>query len=404
MRSQDNTLTPGRRVLLEDGLRGNPYSAAYYTEITDGDGASPLFTTTNSREAKKLLNVPVTPGHFLVLEAHCLPSGPTRDVINDISGNPETEVSGDTGAIKLTATWDDGSTTVTVTRTLTFNAAPTDYGHGLDSPGAGFGQLQSQAIHLAPPGMLSDHTEQVEWTQSGITVDLTLEYLGSVRPVDVCVSEAPLVYARADGIPAGPGHIYSFGGVPLTDYPLQYPAEGASSGDRRFGSAHALDVAEAAQYQTGPMLLNLGAYSGARRQSGGEPIPFTVSGTSYRYLGYSGAAVGAAPSYDFSAATFGRTFRDSSDITDAGVCQVKISIYWKTEAGTSTARFRTAPYSYVDLQTSSTSYEWTHAVGFLDCSQTVLDDFQLDLQVANDDGGSPRTTSVLYVQVAYMPE
>jgi hypothetical protein len=261
-------------------------------------------------------------------------------------------------------------------------------------------------MYIVPPGVSFDHAQVVEWSQSDVTVDLTLEYLGSLRPVSVCVYEAPYKYGRANGTSAGPAHIYSTdgGSTTLDQFPEEYPIEGPSSDGLRFGSIYALDVAEAAHYQTGPMILNIGPYTGGIRQSGGEPIPYTTLGTSWRYLNYSGAAVGGAPSYDFSAATFGRTFRDSSDIADAGVCRVKVSMYWKVEGGTSTARFRTAPYSYLDLETSSTSYGWTHAVGHLDCSTTVLEDFQLDLQIQNDDGVSAKTTSVLYVQVVYLPE
>lgn len=405
LRAQDNVLTPGRRIIIEEGMRGNPRNLNSDIEILQLDTAQPGFAASDQRTVRKLNQHPITPGHFLKIEARCLSPAMTRDVIASGGGIDEAHLTGATGQVRLVVTWDDGSTTDSVTTILQFDGNPTPYGHAIDTPGAGFaGMIEKSALNF-PSAISIDSDELVTWTQAGVVADIQLVFTGGLRPIDVCVYEVPYRVARADGIPASPAHIYQNGGTFATA--PEYPIEGASTGDRRLGSQHALNVTSAQHGQLGPSVLTLSRFTGAQRMTGGSPVPYAVTSTSFAPLDYAAPVGGGAesPSFDFSVGSFGRQFQTSStgEATAAsGVCKVKVAIFWKVSGGTGTVRFRTADWSYVDLETTSTSYVWSEAIAHLECGQTVLDAQQLDV-LAKISSGS-YTASVLYVAVCFMPD
>lgn len=399
--AQDHVLTPGRRIIMAVGMHGNPTHRVSDMDIAQDDAFFPQPDPNDKNVVLSIKDHPITPGHFLRIEAHCIPSGPTGE-----NNSGSLDYTGDSGSVVLAATWDDGTTTELVTSTLAFPAPISEYGHGPDLSGMGFTGLQSKWTRNHPAGILFDTGELVSWTQAGVTVTATLSFQGGVRPVDVVVFEEPYKIGRADGVPHSPAHIFQAFEAPLPAYPLEYPAEGASSGDRRFGSAYGLDVAVAAQQMTGPSILSLSSHTGAITSSS-EPDPWEVTSTSFAPLGWT-AAVGAsdeAPSFDFSAATFGRRFESSSEshaLEDTGVCRVKVAVYWAVESGGECRiRFRTGDHSFIELATTSTSYGWSEAIGHLECGQTVLDAVQLHVEAEVD---STYTGYIRYIQVEHYPD
>ncbi len=399
-RAQDRTLTPGRRILLSSGLHGNPRHQVTDIDIAEGDVIFPQPAIDFVNTVAEAQNVPVTPGHILRIEARCIPSGPTGA---NVGGSLDYQ--GDYGVIRLAATWDDGTETETVTTDIAFGAQPSDYGHGADIAGMGFVQLTEKFAYNHPTGILFDPGEVVQWTQAGVTVDLTLSYVGGVRPVDVVVYEVPHKIGRTNGVPASPAHIYQTFESPIAGYPLEYPVEGATSGEQRFGAKHGLEVAVASQDQTGPTILDISSHAGGVRNESGAPAPLSITATSLAPLGWTAAVGGGdeSPSLDFSGATFGRRFESSSEshaLSTTGVCRVRVSAYWKTSGGTATMQFKTAAHSFIELSTTSTSYGWTHAIGHLECGQTVLDAQQIDILGSVT---ASNTGSVRYVRVEYWP-
>lgn len=399
--AQDTTLTPGRRVIMAEGMRGNPRHQCTDIDIADGDTAQPVFENTYSRTVGRIEGHPITPGHVLRIEARCIPSGPTGNTVGGL-----TEYTGDTGRVRVQVTWDDGTTTETITTDLQFDANASDYGHGVDLAGSGFTQLQEKTALNFPPAMLFDYGEVTQWSQSGVRVDIKISYIGGIRPVDVVVYEQPYKISRDDGAPAGPAHLYQSGENIIPAYPLEYPAEGASSGDRRFGSNYALDVASASQVQTGPSILYMSSHSGGREPDAGVPQSFLISSTSgFAPLDYAApVSSGETPSLDFSSGTFGREFQSSHEAAtgDTGVCRVRVSAYWRAKGGGETRmQFKTALWSLAEVATTSSSFVWTHAYAYLECGQTVLDKHQLEV-LGEVDSGS--TGEVKYVSVCWAPE
>lgn len=399
-RAQDGVLTPGRRILMSEGMRGSPFFQCTDIDIANGDDVQACFQRDTERIVAKADHARLTPGCLLVMEARCLPSGPTCSV----SSTP-ISYAGDSGRIRLRATWDDGTTTEVVTTDLQFDAPQTEFGHGVDLHGSGFSQLEEKRVFNFPPTMFFNYDDLVSWTQGGISVDLELVYMGGIRPVDVVVYEAPYKYARADGIPAGPAHIYQTNENLIGSYPLEYPVEGASSGDRRFGASYALDVSAEQQVQLGPTILCTSAYSGAREPESLGVSPYLVTSTSWAPLDYTAPLGGGdeAPSYDFSVGSFGREFKTSGSAAtgNTGVVRVLVSVEWKVTGGEARMRFKTSDWSYIEVSTTSTGYFETEATGFLECGQTVLDKKQLEILAEVD---SSETASVRYVKVEYLPE
>ena len=410
LRAQDNTLTPGRRVLLEHGMRGDPFHQVTEIDIDEGDalttGSFPHFTADFERVVAEVSDVPRTPGQVLRIEARCIPSGPTREIVTGVG--PEISLTGDTGIVRLKAIWDDGTATVTIVTELQFDAAPSDFAHGLDLSGMGFVQLTQQGTLNFPTDMLFDPSEVTRWTQADIKVSLTLSYKGAVRPVDVVVYETPFKIGRDDGSPAGPAHIYQENEIVINAFPSEYAIEGASSGDVRMGAQHTLNVSKASQFQIGPAILSHSSHTGSIRDDSGDPVPFEITSTT----GFAPLDVGAPlgggvepPSFDMGVGSFGRRFIDSDPTETAsntGVCKVLVAVHWKkTGANDPTLRILSAAHSYIDLTTSSASYVWTLKVGHLECGQTVLDEQQVEVLGL---AGAASTAQVRYVQIYYLPD
>lgn len=403
-RAQDHTLTPGRRIIMADGMKGNPRHQCTDIDIADGDTAQPIFEDSYARTVGRIEGHPITPGHVLRIECRCIPSGPTG---NTVGGT--TEYTGDTGRFRAQVTWDDGTTTETITTDLQFDATVSDYNHGVDLAGSGFVQLQEKTALNFPPAMLFDYGEVTQWSQSGVTVDIKVSYVGGLRPVDWVIYEQPYKIGRDEGVPAGPAHLYQSGENVIPAYPLEYPAEGAASGDRRFGSNYALSVANATATQIGPSILYLSSHSGGREPDAALPQSFQITSTSgFAPLDYAAPVTsGETPSLDFSTATFGREFQTShTDATgNTGVCRVRVSAYWRRKGGAGSPearlRFKTAEWSLAEISTSSTSFGWTHAYAYLECGQTVLDKQQIEVLGEVDSGA---TGEVKYVSVCWAPE
>jgi len=397
--AQDRPLTPGRRVILEEGWRSNPASQSYDIDSLDEDvdTASPL--NTDTRTVHEMEGVHVTPGHVLRFEARCLPSAMTQIYADGDTGYINT---GAQGTVRLTAVWNDTAAgSATVITDLDFVSPPTTYGHGPDLPGAGYWGLTEEWTLNFPTAMIFDQDEIVRFSQAGVTVDLTLEYIGGVRAVDVVVYEVPMRFGLDDADDAGPAHIYQNNEAEIGQGILsEYPIEGASSGDKRFGAQRALDVVSATQLQTGPTILSFSTHTEAIRTESGDPAPIDVTSTSLATL----PGMNSTQTWDISGGTFGRRFASASpdfSMGDSGCVRVLVSVYWKPQSLTScTLRVESAVYSYVELTRDTATYGWTHAVAHLEVGQTVLDGQQLTI-TAKVSGG---TTEIRYIHVSYMPE
>lgn len=399
--AQDQPLGVGRRVVASCGMRGRPSFDVDFMDVGLGASAERLLSVaapTTARLVHETNYASITPGHALRIEARCLPSGPTGNTIT-VESADAVDVGGDDGAIKVEVTWINGATTETITSTLGFPADSTDYGHGPDIHGMGFTQLQDKWTTNFPSSAFFDSDDLVTYTGGGVgqcSAHIKIYYVGGVRPVEVVVHEVPYKVARAEGIPAAPAHIYQQNNQIIQAFPYEYPVEGATSGDRRFGANYMLDVMKEHGRRLGPAILTLDSHRGGVPTEGtGGPAPWEITSTSLTSL--------TGETYDISTGTFGRRFTDSSPtyaMADTGVVHLLVGVYWKVSAGTGTLRVKTADHSYAETTTTSTSYGWSLFDCHLECGATVLDQKQLEILASQSSG----TMSVRYIEVYYFPQ
>lgn len=399
--AQDQPLGVGRRVVASCGMRGRTAFDTDFMDVGLGASAERLISVAPAGEARlvhETYYTGITPGHALRVEARCLPSGPTGEVVT-VESADAVDFGGDTGAIKVVVTWINGATTDTITSELEFDADPSSYGHGPDIHGMGFTQLQEKWTTNFPTSAFFDSDDLVTYTGSGpgvTSAHIKIYYVGGVRPVDVVVYEIPWKIARAEGVPAAPAHIYQANDQILQAFPYEYPVEGATSGDRRFGSNYILDVMKEHGRRLGPAIMTLDSHRvGTPTVGTGGPAPWEITSSSLTQF--------TGQTYDISAGTFGRRFRTSSPdyaIEDTGVVHLFAAVYWKVSAGTGTFRIHTADHSYAETTTTSTSYGWSIFDCHLECGKTVLDQTQLSLYASQSSG----TCSIRYIQVYYMPQ
>ena len=205
--------------------------------------------------------------------------------------------------------------------------------------------------------------------------------MGSVRVLDVCVSETMTALVRDWTDTDYVAHAFTDGaGYPLTKYPSNYPIQRREEAtpDPTGGSLQALSVAKAQQMRLGPVLALWSAWD--------EPdvgITATVvtgwitSNTNPEDLHTDGNAVSYAetnPGWSLSSGANARGFNLSGDILelrdDDGVVPVRVRVYAKNSGGVgnqATVRFQTSDVSCVTVKITSSSLGWFEACGDLRC-------------------------------------
>ncbi|MGB0878832.1 MAG: hypothetical protein ACPGXI_17485, partial [Mycobacterium sp.] len=335
--AQDRPVAAGRRTIGYYSW-GGEYDHTYgHSYMVDGDTAgvafadprSPYPSATTELTLLELEGVPVTPGCSLMVHATYMLAGATFSLDGVDSGAEQTYTStGAQGQIVAAITWDDGSTTETVTTTIDCQAAGAEPYAIDDGEGSAWHAMREGSARNEPADLSYVKSAPAQWSTAGVTVDVELKILGCARPVDIVIYEVPRIYGLTDGDPAGPAHVYAESGLPRTQFPHEYPVEGASSGDARYGARHAIAVAAAQEGQLGPACWcyssQRGRHIGRGWATSSDPDPTTITGTTETVLGGSSTITTESPRIELGTLAYGRNFEqsDTQDImSENGACR-----------------------------------------------------------------------------------
>lgn len=414
--AQDRPVAASRRILCRYGMSGEAYHkfGDYYalsSEAGDagfaaeGDGAIaiPYPFASNERELIEVDGVPLTPGCVLDVRLVALPSGPCWE----FQGTGDPTYQGAQGSIRIDVVWDDGTTTDTTTVTIDVPGDTSDTGYPDDLAGNIWKTMRDFSRTIMPGGFTNTKGEATQWSQSGVTAKITVTAVGNPRVMDLCVYEKPLTISRENGSPAGPAHIYSSGATPLTALPDDYPIDGESTGDIRFGAQYALDVARQHEVDLGPALFTWTSERegyGSREYWAGTDTPAIFDGTSEWVLGESAAGTDTDDArFGVGCGAYGRQHATSDPLrvmAENGVCPIIFGVYWSVEGGTGTIRLASADYSELELSTTSTTYTWDSGITHLAVGAHPLDGFRA--RVSGENSGA-NETRVRYAWAAYWP-
>lgn len=416
--TQDAPIGQGRRILAWYSWGGMYDHEFGHLEISDGDTLgvntaggyfNPQPKVVTSRTLLELDGVPVTPGCRLAVHVTHLTSGHCMlpDAVD--GAVPQTYTTqGTYGRAVVSAVWDDGATTETVTSTIDLAPGGSEPYQIDDGEGAAWTAMRERSATNAPGGFGESPASTAQWSAPGVTVDLTISAEGCARIVDLVVYEEPLAYGLTDADPAGPAHVYAESGTPRTSYRYDYPVEGASSGDKRYGVEHALAVAAAQETQLGPACWCYTSRREGHRDhawfDSSDPEPWTTSGTSYALLGGDTTYSTESPQIEIGSLAYGRRFSQSDPVqvqAENGSCRIAFAAKWSVSAGTGTLALQSADYSSVSFTTTGTSYAWSKATTDLACGAHPLDGFR-GLIVANNSASND--TRIRYAWCHYWPE
>lgn len=429
LKAQDRPVKASARILMSYGLAGETSWRHGDADISGIDTADlysvgegvlsysvPFPPLTLERELHAVEDVPITPGCVLELRVVAISAGATFGTYQS-GGADEPVNTGTSGAIRMDVDWasGDGSSTDSVATTIEFPGESAASGSLADSEAAVWGAMVERSATNRPSSLAVSKSGISTWSATGTTVSITLTAVGNVRIVDAAVVEVPAFYGRDDGIPVGPAHPYGDTGSQLASFPDEYPIEGPSSGDRRFGAQHTLNVAARHELDLGPALFSWTAVREGlyRAPSAWSPFsspptmteePWVVDGTTETTLGEADTGTSStAPRVSVAAGAYGRQ-SDTGDadllMSEQGVCPTLFGAYMAVEGGTGTLTFSATDASEMSLSTTSTSYAWTHGITHLACGFHPLDDADAYLTAVNSGANETR---VRYVFATYWP-
>lgn len=403
---QDRVVGSGRRILATLGM--GPVDDCFVSDsipdYAEGSNPDPIYPDDHTwYTVGRWTNLPVTPGHVLMLSILAIPSGVTQ---KNLSSAWEDDQRLGRVRVTVTLTNEDGDTEAPV-RVITVPISQLDNGKKPQSDGAAWGVvIEKTASLFVPEDMDTDIVDAAQWGGPFLTAAIHVEHLGSLRLVDLSIHEEPRRVTRAKADDNWPSHLYASNGSPLESYPYNYLVEQAASGDPALGAEHLVHVAREQGFQLGPMLFagscwdqgsatitglfSSSSHNGMNDNGTGddEAEPITVDGDSdfYNVLKSSWWPRDRGAGYAMGCGGYGRQYRTSDPTTimrrvdglglaTRAVVPVVVGIYVKKgtdpEAGTTVGwiRFWTSEYSYIEIEvtTSETSYGWLLAEGELEC-------------------------------------
>lgn len=385
----DRVLAHGRRVLLSTGLGG-----AGKWHVSDSAPEDPAIhpAASVSRVAARLPGVPLTPGHFLVLQVVAGPSGQTAIVVGDVI-----YPTGVVGAVELEAVYQNAGGTSTITKRLDIPGSQEANGAQPSTAGAAWGRLYRRRSAMLMPADLALPGNLASWSE-GVTVSLTLSIIGAPRVIHAIVYEVPFAYAG--DITAGdwilPLHSDGAGGG-LPGLKGARPVERRLAGDAGGGTEILADSARRLR-EVGPVLWYASTWcESSQGYTATESTARTVTGTTARELledtstPWSEAAAGASLASGANA----RRVEDSEAVAVFGdrdnAVPVECWIYCRMSAAgpTATVTFAAADYSVAILDVpAGTAWAWRSVGGHLRCGLGAQDPTTCQVFAAASAGGA----------------
>lgn len=383
----------GRRVLLREGLR---MSSSF--QIPDGVApGSPSYPDQSAREIARV-KVKLTPGHYLAWSVLSLPSGPTEGQVSPFP------YLGLFGQYLLTIDWTGPGGSVTTEHVLEPSTSNETYGGEASSPNTNWPRIERLADNDLFPAENANYDigELLDWSQ-GVEVEITLEYLGAVRPIDICVFERPIRFAADTDTDDLPTPCHTVGGEQKAELESPYPVEQITTLDPSQGSKQML-VSPRLQVAAGPNFGNIGSHS-EDNASGypAAPAPYSRVAPTYSELRspvvVSGYAPQNRPGASLSSGSTSQLVRVSGRVemreVNAAV-PVRARVYAQGEG---VVRIRGEDYSWIDIVVNSPgSYGWVETTGYLRCGIYADDPSWYEAWFAATGGGQ---IDVRYVCVEY---
>lgn len=415
LKPQDQIIGSGRRVLVEAGLRGGGRFTCRNGVAFDSQNGGADIAYADGITYRVVLRtppIPVTPGSALRMRVVAEPSGKHHGDLDSLSTPPD---GGAGGWVKLTAQWDNQTTTTTETAEVFIPGSEESNNGEPDGSGESWFNLDRYSRILRPDGFdfIAKPATNAKWAQPDIEVTLTLEYKGSPRVWDLVVYEAPQLIVYDDEETGA----WVFHGYPEQSYPFPYPVKAAEdSGDLTRGQRHLPRVLEGLRDTLGPCLFHWHAgseheneiedwvdygppYGGAAMGTTGddEAPAYTGTGTTKTLLWESSLSSWAAtnPGPAMGCGAYGRTAKYNGDRGyfglrgRGGVIPVYCAFYGKASSGDeTTVRFQTRPHSWVDVVRASTSDGWQVQEGYLSVGRGPEDDLVCSAFAYGSDGSA----------------
>ncbi len=358
---QDSIIGHGRRTLMRVSLGAAEEFEIVSLSATSALQRYPLKGIPRDRARAKIR---LTPGYFPELRVLALPSGALQKfnlgtyIPDGAGGQVRIEVEFDNGV--------DPPETVTTeltppTSLLTNNAEPP-----VAQVGAAWNALRYVKTGLiTPEGVFQDVSVLEKWADN-VTVTMKIQFVGSIRPVDVSVSEAPAHFANKYTDTSWATHAYTGAdGQGLQTYPSDYPVQRASEavgGDPTRGTLQLTGVPLRQAQRFGPVIYNFTAHDEATADvSVSQQSAFSVATTTFTHIptptataydadtpGVSASSGGSSRQYDTAGKE--RILRDKN-----AAIPVRVFLEARLSAGgaTGTVRVQSAGYHYVEIPVTS---------------------------------------------------
>lgn len=365
----DRVLSHGRRILVSVGLHGA--GGWHIPDTAGGEEFREYPTDDDERVVARLPPIRLTPGHFLRAVVIANPSGQTQ---SDTTGDAEITYpnTGPSGRVRIAATYNNGSDE-TVTQDLVIPASGAENAAQPSGPGAAWSQLHRVFSPLLLPADMTKIANLAAWSD-GVTVELTVSYVGSPRVLDLVVYEEPfaLAYDLSSEGWVAPMHAAGDGGnLGALKGPVPVTKRGAS--DPGGGAEIVCDSAARLCQELGPVLFHATAWDeGSQSVTASETAYRSVSGTTLSSLmdatttAWSASTAGWSPASGANAPRVQDMALKSQDRVIPVRCYVYGAMSTASGSPTATVRFETADYSMAEIAVpSGTSYAWHEAPGHL---------------------------------------
>jgi hypothetical protein len=348
----------------------------------------------------------VTPGHLLRVAVVASPSGMTTmpDGIGGyMSGGPK-------GEIKISVAFDNGSSTPTITKTITLPNSQLANGAQPTGAGAAWSSLITRETGPIWPDDLTDPQTLADWTE-GVTATITVSLVGSPRVIDLTIYEEPnaLCYDLSSGDWIAPMHADGGGGQ-LPALLGKVPRIKQSGSHPGGGAEIVVDAAARLAQEIGPVIMFHSAWDeDSQSVASTETDPKTIAAVSPNYTelisGVTTAAGATRPGWSTSSGANALRIQDSGPrvLRDkTGVVPVRCYIYgaMSTAVGSPTAivRFQTDANEYIQVAIpAGTSYAWRSSPGFLRCGLGAQDPHAIQVSAIV----SAQTFNWRYLMVVY---
>ncbi len=182
----DRVLAHGRRILCRTGLNG---ASKWHIPDTQQMSLSHPSSTDN-RVVARTPPISLTPGHFLRMMFVALPSGMTTQP----DGLGSYEEGGASGSVKIEVLFDNGTDTETITKEIAVEGSKLANGAQPSAEGSSWAALSRHRTQPIYPADFKNVQNLAAWCD-GVTVTITVSYIGSPRVVSLVVHEEPFGFA-----------------------------------------------------------------------------------------------------------------------------------------------------------------------------------------------------------------